>query len=90
MTELKDFDQIEEGLYYLDAESKRIQAAKIFEIRRRFLTESLRKKEINEVKDLVDEYENLYRENKEINAFLLVSRQPKHVIEKLLEKQNER
>lgn len=87
--ELKDFDEIEEGLYFLDDQSKQIQAQKIYEIRRRFLAESLRKKEISEVRDMVEEYDELYRQGKEINAYLLISRKPKAVLDKMFGKERE-
>lgn len=87
--ELKEFDEIEEGLYFLDKESRQIQAAKIFEIRRRFLSESLRKKEVNEISEMVDEYDKLYKEGKEINAYLLISRKPKAVLDKMFGKERE-
>lgn len=87
--ELKEFDEIEEGLYFLDKESRQIQAAKIFEIRRRFLSESLRKKEVNEISEVVDEYDKLYKEGKEINAYLLISKKPKAVLDKMFGKERE-
>ena len=87
--DLKDFDQIEEGLYYLDKESKRIQAAYIYELRRRFILEQTKNKQINEMRDVVDEYDKLYKEGKEISAFILITKQPRHIVQKMFEKEKD-
>lgn len=91
MEDLKDFDQIEEGLHYLDKQSKEIQAARLYEIRRKFLEDSGNISDIREAKTVVEEYNRLYKENKEISAFLLISRQPQKKLQQILQAiENER
>lgn len=81
---LKDLDDLEEGLFYLDDKSKEIQQGIVNKARQDLMIKTLASRDVKEAKRYVAEYEELYKQSKEISAFLLVSKQPRPVVEAII------
>lgn len=75
--DLKDLDNLEDGLYLLDEKSRQLQEARIAVAKHKMLEEMAQARELSKIRTIVKAYDESYKAGKQTKAFLLITSKEK-------------
>lgn len=75
--DLKDLDNLEDGLYLLDEKSRQLQEARIAVAKNKMLEEMAKARDLSKIRTIVKAYDESYKIGKQTKAFLLITSKEK-------------